>query len=142
MILRYMALLLLAAFLVSGCDESVPLSYSTRADAEAEDLFARGWLPEIIPSSSHNISIRNDLDLNISNGDFSFDPSDYGAFVTHLERASSKDEGGSLAHVYEDWTFWINGYKNHCRFYMRLTRSNEPSEQDGGGQPATRPESK
>ena len=124
-----MSLLIFAACLIAGCDESVSSNYSTRADAEADRLFTRGWLPEIIPPSSHNISMRNDLDLNVSNGEFSFDPSDYGAFVTQLERVSSQDQGESLAYVYEDWTFWINDDKNHCRFHIRPTRENEQSEQ-------------
>jgi hypothetical protein len=131
MILRYTAVSIFATCLVTGCDESVPLNYSTRADANAESLFARGWLPEIIPPSSRNISMRNELDLNISNGEFSFEQSDHDAFVTQLERESSRDEGGSLAYVYHEWTFWINGDKNHCRFHMRLTRNKKQSEQDG-----------
>ena len=140
--IRHVALLILVACSVSGCDESVPLNYSTRADAEAESLFARGWLPEIIPPSSRSISMRNDLDLNISNGEFSFDPSDHGVFVSQLERVPSRDEDGSLAYAYEDWTFWITGGKNHCRFSMRLNRNKKLSEQGGAGQPATRTESK
>jgi hypothetical protein len=133
------AFLIIAACVVSACDESVPLSYSNRAEAEAESLFARGWLPEIIPPSSRNISMRNDLDLNISNGEFSFDASDHDGFVAQLERASSRDEGGSAAFSYQDWVFWIDGDKDHCRFYMRLTGNKTPSEQGVGGQPATTP---
>lgn len=115
---------ILAAVLITGCDDSASLSYSTRAEAEAESEspFARGWLPEIIPASSFNISMRNDLDLNISEGEFSFLRSDYDAFVAKLERVSSPDKGGASAYVYEDWTFWINDQKNYCRFHMRLTR--------------------
>jgi len=109
-----MALTIFAACLVTGCDESVPLNYSTRAEADADGLFARGWLPDIIPPSSRNISMRNDLDLNISNGEFSFEQSDHDAFVSLLERASSRDENGLLAYVYDDWTFWIGSDKNYC----------------------------
>jgi hypothetical protein len=137
--IRHVALLILAACAISGCDESVPLNYSTRAEAEAESLFARGWLPEIIPPSSRQISMRNDLDLNISNGEFSFDPSEHDVFVSQLERVPSRDEGGSLAYTYEDWFFWITGAKDHARFSMRLTTKKTPSEQGVGGQPATPP---
>ena len=83
--IRHVALLIFTACAISGCDESVPLHYSTRAEAEAESLFARGWLPEIIPPSSRNISMRNDLDPNISNGEFRFDPSEHDVFVSQLE---------------------------------------------------------
>lgn len=129
MILRYLALSIFAACLVAGCDDSVPLSYSSRADAAAENLFARGWLPEIVPPSSRNISMCNDLDLNISNGEFSFEQSDHDGFVSHLDRVSSRDEDGLLAYAYEDWIFWINSDKNYCRFHMRLTRNKDQSEQ-------------
>ena len=126
-----MALTIFSACLVTGCDESAPLNYPTRADADAEGIFARGWLPEIIPPSSRNISMRNDLDLNISNGEFSFAQTGHDAFVSQLERESSRDDGGSLAYVCDEWIFWINGEKNHCRFHMRLTRNKEQSEQAG-----------
>jgi len=127
--IRHVALLVLVACSVSSCDESVPLNYSTRAEAEAESLFARGWLPEIIPPSSRNISMRNDLDLNTSNGEFSFDPSEHRVFVSQLERVPSKDEGGSLAYAYEDWIFWITGVENHARFSMHRNQDKQPSEQ-------------
>lgn len=127
--IQHVAFLIFTACTISGCDESAPLNYSTRAEAEAESLFARGWLPKIIPPSSRQISMRNDLDLNISNGEFSFDPAEHEVFVSQLERLPSQDEGRSLAYSYEDWVFWIAGAKNHCRFYMRLTRHKQPSEQ-------------
>jgi len=139
MILRHVASIIVTVCLLSGCDDSVPLNYSTRHEAEAESLFARGWLPEIIPPSSRDISMRNDLDLNISNGEFSFNPADHDGFVENLKRASSRDEGGAAAYVYQDWIFWIDGDKNHCRFSMRLTQNEKPSEQGMGGQPATSP---
>ena len=139
MILRLVASIIVTACLLSGCDDSVPLNYSTRAEAEAESLFVRGWLPEIIPPSSRDISMRNDLDLNISNGEFSFDATDHDGFVTNLKRASSRDEGGATAYVYQGWIFWMDGDKNHCRFSMHLTRNEKPSEQGVSGQPATPP---
>jgi len=140
MILRPVAFLLFVACFVAGCDESVSLNYSTRSEAEAESLFARGWLPEIIPPSNYDISMHNDLDLSISNGEFGFAESNHDAFVSQLERAPSRDEDGSLAYSYEDWFFSINADKNRCRFSMRLTLNRKPSEQDGAEQPA--PESK
>ncbi len=94
MILRHTLPLILATSSIIGCDSQVPLNYATRAEAEAESGFARGWLPDIIPPSSHDISMRNDLDSNVSNGEFSFDPSDHDTFVAQLERAPSEDKGG------------------------------------------------
>jgi hypothetical protein len=127
-LLAFLAIPAVVAFLAFGCDMSVKLDYSTRADAEAASPFARGWLPDIIPPSSRNISMRNNLDHNISNGKFDFDPADYGAFVTQLERVSTQDVDGLFAYRYGDWTFWINTEQNHCRFYMELTHNKAPSE--------------
>lgn len=138
MISRQVAFLIFAACLLSGCKESVPLNYSTRAEAEAESLFARGWLPEIIPSSSRDISMRNDLDLNISNGEFSFDQADHDLFVGRLKRIPSRDKDGSLAYAYEDWVFWVTDGKDHCHFSMCLSRNKNPSEQGSAHQSTTR----
>ncbi len=121
---------MLAAALLTSCGDSVPLEYSTRAEAEAESLFARGWLPEIIPASSENISMKNDPDLNISNGGFQFDPADHDQFVKHLKRAASEDKKGFSAYSHEDWIFWINNEKNFCQFHMRLNRNGKQSEGD------------
>jgi len=55
-------------------DESVSSSYATRAEAEADAVFESGWLPCIVPASVKAIEMSNDLNLNISNGDFRFDP--------------------------------------------------------------------
>ena len=139
--LRHAALLVLVACSISGCDESVRLNYATRAEAEAESHFARGWLPKIIPPSSRNISMLNDLDLNTSTGEFSFDPSENSVFVSQLERMPSRDEGGSLAYAYKNWIFWITGEGNQARFSMQFTQDKPPSESGRGGRitPATTP---
>jgi len=109
--------------LLAGCDDSVSSSYSTREEAEADRLFDRGWLPEIIPPSSREITMTNDLDLNLSKGAFRFDASDHGDFVEYLTRTPANDEDGFLAYAFEDWIFLIGEDRNRCRFVMRLNRS-------------------
>lgn len=108
--------------LLASCDDSVSTSYATRAEAEADSLFDRGWLPDIVPPSIRAIEMTNDLDLNISNGDFRFDPGDYDAFVGRLLRSTTDDKDGLAAYNYEDWTFWISPDKSYCKFRMRLRR--------------------
>ena len=139
---RLFAILAVASALLVGCDDSVSLSYPTRADAEADCPFARGWLPQIVPASSKGITMTCDLDLNISNGAFQFDAFDHDAFVAHLTRTPEDDRGGSAAYSYKDWTFWISPDKGGCRFHMRLSSNEALSEQNGGVQQAARPESK
>jgi hypothetical protein len=62
-------------FLLSG--DVVTNRYKTLALAREDKLFERGWLPEILPASSQNIRTSNNLDLNTSEGEFSFAPADF-----------------------------------------------------------------
>lgn len=119
---RYARFLSFALVVLAGCDDSVRLEYATKAEAESESLFARGWLPEIIPPSSRQITMKNDLDLNVSEGEFKFDATDHEAFISKLERMQSLDVEGFSAYSFEDWTFFISDGRDQCRFRMRLTR--------------------
>lgn len=130
---QLVAIIAVVSALLAGCDDSVSLSYTTRAAAEAESPFARGWLPEIVPASINEITMKNDLDLNISNGAFRFDASDYDAFVAHLARVPKSDKDGSAAYSYENWTFWISPDNSGSKFHMRLSQDKTPSEQDARG---------
>ena len=116
------AILALTAILLVGCDESVRLSYSTRAEAEADSPFARGWLPEIIPASSREITMVNDLDLNLSEGEFAFDSADHDKFVSHLVRMPGHDDAQSKFYEYGEWGFWIDDSQDRCRFRIMMAR--------------------
>jgi hypothetical protein len=147
--------LVISALLVCGCGDTVTSRYETRADAEADRLFQRGWLPSIIPQSSYDITTKNDLDINVSEGEFSFSPNHAKEFTDHLWRMDASEvsgadsvlflERGYWPHAYRDedsrWTFFVNSEKGHCEYRMGLSRTAN-SEQGGAGQPATRPESK
>ncbi|MCX6960247.1 MAG: hypothetical protein NTW91_08220 [Verrucomicrobia bacterium] len=139
---QLVAILAVASTMLVGCDDSASLSYPTRADAEADRPFARGWLPQIVPTSSKGITMTNNLDLNISNGAFQFDAFDHDAFVAHLTRTPEDDRDGSAAYSYKGWTFWISPDMSVCKFLMRQSGNEKPSEQNGGGQTATGPDSK
>ena len=58
--------------------------YATLADARADELFGRGWLPDILPSSARQIRTSNDLDVSTSEGEFRFAPRDYEQLSSHL----------------------------------------------------------
>ena len=115
---QLVAILAVASALLVSCDDSASLSYPTKADAEADRPFARGWLPQIVPASSKMITMTNDLDLNTSNGSFQFDASDHDAFVAHLTKTPEDERDGSAAYSYKDWTFWISPNKSECRFHI------------------------
>lgn len=116
-----------AALLLPACDSSVALEYSTKAAAAADSPFARGWLPDIIPASSREISMRNDLDLNLSYGDFSFDARDHDLFAGLLARLPARDEKGFSAYSYKDWIFLLSNDKNYSRFSMQLGAAGRPT---------------
>jgi hypothetical protein len=75
---RFSALLVIT-LTTTGCDflsGTVRDHYATLADAKADRLFERGWLPEILPASATNIKTVNNLDISTSTGEFHFAVSD------------------------------------------------------------------
>ena len=77
--------------LLSGCGDVVTSHYETYDQAAGEGLFDRGWLPEGIPISSHDIRASNNLDRNTSEGEFSFAPETMESFVRLLVPFSHED---------------------------------------------------
>src|SRR4029450_10463956 len=64
--------------MVAACSGDVVTDrYATLQDARADEVFGRGWLPDVLPPSSHDIRTSNDLDLNTSVGEFSFLPGEF-----------------------------------------------------------------
>jgi hypothetical protein len=76
--------LFLVMALVVGCSDVVTSHYGTYNEAANDQLFGRGWLPEFIPLSSFNITTSNNLDLNQSEGEFSFLLPETDSFVSRL----------------------------------------------------------
>jgi hypothetical protein len=77
--MRSTALTLVALFLLGACSDVVHKNYATKAEAVADSLFEKGWLPDFVPDSAIKIQVENDLNLNISFGSFSFEPNDWAA---------------------------------------------------------------
>jgi hypothetical protein len=146
MTVSHIGFLVITALLVSGCGDTVSSRYETRADAEADRLFQRGWLPNIIPQSSYDITTKNDLDINVSEGEFTFSPDHAKDFIDHLRRMEASEVSGTDSvrfidrgywpHAYRDedswWTFFVNSKKGHCEYRMKLSRTIN-SEQVSGG---------
>ncbi len=112
-------------FALAGCSDIVESRYSTRAEAEADSLFERGWLPSIVPDSARDIVTRNNLDLNVSNGTFFFSPEDFDDFTRHLDSAG---KGGpeTSSFTYSEggrrWCFEIDPGSGHCKYSMSWKR--------------------
>ncbi len=123
---------------MSGCSDTVKNSYSTRADAEADGLFERGWLPTIIPVSSRDITTKNNLDLNFSEGEFFFPPDQATKFFSQLRKMSPSEISGTDSvrflerdywpYSYSDkdshWIFFVNPEKGHCEYRMAQMKAN------------------
>ncbi|MCF7493520.1 hypothetical protein L3V35_00460 [Vibrio sp. L5-1] len=81
-----------ALALMSGCSDVVSDEYSTYAQAKVERLFDRGWLPDILPKSTLNIEVNNDLDANTSKGRFIINEPALSEFIAKLESNESTNE--------------------------------------------------
>jgi hypothetical protein len=96
---------LAVAFSLGACDVATD-HYATLVDARADSLFQRGWLPDILPPSSHDIRTSNDLDLNTSSGQFHFKPQEFPQFAASLQPYTSRRS--SLAGVEDDVSSFTN----------------------------------
>jgi hypothetical protein len=139
----------LAALLLAGCGDVVKSHYTTYGEAKKEQLFARGWLPEIIPTSATAITTANNLDLNRSEGDFAFPPAATEAFLARLVPYSGrgsfsraferrirerKAEGYSLHEYQADqniWVFLVNKPKGRA-YYSLSSVANGKLDQGSG----------
>jgi hypothetical protein len=135
------AVVLFGAGWFPGSLDVVTSRYESLHDARADQLFGRGWLPDILPPSAGNIRTSNNLDLNTSEGEFSFAISEYAAFAARLQPYGAIDapfvnfEGkveqmradGFHPAVFEDesstWIFFCNPEGGHCVYTMWLRRS-------------------
>jgi sigma54-dependent transcription regulator len=135
--------LLAASASLCSCGNSdvVTHRYGTLADARSDKLFLKGWLPDILPVSTHDIVTTNDLDLNTSTGEFSFLPGEFDLFRHHVNGyAPSADApagldadvkqhlrtNGDVSQYRDDdsvWVFLCEPARGHCRYTMWLARS-------------------
>jgi hypothetical protein len=140
--MRASTVLLLTALVVGACDfADVSKHYATVQDARADELFGKGWLPDILPPSCRDIHVSNDLDLNISSGEFHCDRSEFPALVSRLHgyRPSYTPLAnleGEVKHfiaagypVYEftedgsKWVFFCKPERGVCEYTMWVRRS-------------------
>ena len=117
-----LALVTIAVSVLIGCSDTVTSRYETRAEAESDRLFERGWLPEFIPPSSRRIVTRNDLDRNVSNGEFFFSSNDLKDFLSRLNRREDLDSGLFRGYSFDDWVFLVDSENCHCTYSLRPHR--------------------
>ena len=120
----------------------VTSKYATLEEARKDELFGRGWLPDILPPSSRDILVENDLDLNISEGSFKFSSNENDLLRTKLTSAlpnrapferwddiveKRKRQNYSYGAYYEEdstWVFFCKYEKGECDYVMWVGRKN------------------
>jgi hypothetical protein len=134
------AVILMASAITACGGDVVTSHYKSLQDARSDNLFGRGWLPDVLPLSAHDIEVSNNLDLNTSAGEFSFAPSEFAtlrAKLTPIGRlnhpfATSFDSevkdhlaSGNPALQYTDygntWIFLCNPLQGTCTYTMWTT---------------------
>jgi hypothetical protein len=85
-LLRLIGVMLLSCAMV-GCDDIVTNRFADFQQAQRAGAFERGWLPPILPPSTTDIVEKNDLDLNLGEGSFSFSPADWDYFIANGAKA-------------------------------------------------------
>ncbi|EGR1423922.1 TPA: hypothetical protein RQJ47_002071 [Vibrio vulnificus] len=78
---RFLLLLLVLA----GCSDIVQSHYDNYQQAQADQLFERGWLPDVLPVSTTQIEVANDLDNNTSQGSFVIAEKEMAQFLSQLQ---------------------------------------------------------
>ncbi|HFQ5586451.1 TPA: hypothetical protein ACGUM0_004672 [Vibrio vulnificus] len=78
---RFLLLLLVLA----GCNDIVQSHYDNYQQAQADQLFERGWLPDVLPVSTTQIEVANDLDNNTSQGSFVIAEKEMAQFLSQLQ---------------------------------------------------------
>ena len=137
--MRFKLLLLASIIATPGCDylsDTVTHHYKSLADARADDLFARGWLPDVLPASARDINTSDNLDLNISTGEFSFAPTDgpkmyrllkpgapvRSRFANWPDTVADYNRRGFNAWSYQEerftWAFFCNTKKGKCDYFL------------------------
>ena len=88
---------ILSVLTLAGCSDENTTRFATLADAKAQEAFARGWLPPILPDSATSIVERNDLDLNTGTGSFDYNSAERSGYIKRLTQAGalSRIEGDS-----------------------------------------------
>ncbi|HAT8543682.1 hypothetical protein F6X00_21035 [Vibrio vulnificus] len=78
---RFLLLLLVLA----GCSDIVQSHYDNYQQAQADQLFERGGLPDVLPVSTTQIEVANDLDNNTSQGSFVIAEKEMAQFLSQLQ---------------------------------------------------------
>lgn len=129
-----LALLGYASVRLMGFEET--REYDTHVAAAADDVFAKGWLPPVIPGSATGLVMSRNFDVYTGRGAFRYDPADSAAFVARLRpwqggsvpfngygaRAAGMERRGyrsfEFAAAGNIWVFFVNAADRHVEYDM------------------------
>lgn len=117
----------------TGCTDQFTDRYATLQEARRNQAFERGWLPDVLPSSSHALRVSGDIDINTAQDEFSFRATEFEEFVARLqptpkeiapdavERIRDLEHEGYVARAYVHeqytWVFLCSREREHCEYY-------------------------
>ncbi|HFQ5283434.1 TPA: hypothetical protein ACGUMG_001803 [Vibrio vulnificus] len=121
---RFLLLLLVLA----GCSDIVQSHYDNYQQAQADQLFERGWLPDVLPVSTTQIEVANDLDNNTSQGSFVIAEKEMAQFLSQLQPLETANQ----YRFESDNSVWIFtlGEQGHVSY---LLTSNDDIVKDSEG---------
>ncbi len=140
---KHLAHSLPVVLVLIGCGMDVVTSrYGTLAEARADRLFDRGWLPDVLPPSTYDIRTSNDVAQNTSVGEFHFAPTEFALLKARLQPYASSGHpfgrdferdlhaqiaAGHPAYQFAEggstWVFLCNSDAGRCKYTMWLKRS-------------------
>ncbi|HAS6018137.1 TPA: hypothetical protein I7136_03170 [Vibrio vulnificus] len=109
---RFLLLLLVLA----GCSDIVQSHYDNYQQAQADQLFERGWLPDVLPVSTTQIEVANDLDNNTSQGSFVIAEKEMAQFLSQLQPLETANQ----YRLESDNSVWIFnlGEQGHVNYLL------------------------
>ena len=107
----------MGALLIIGGDV-VTSHYKTYDEAKNDNLFMRGWLPDILPVTTINIKTENNLDLNLSSGGFTIPPNDMHEFTSKIQKINGNTYSYKELSEGPSWYFVINNNNGYVSYEL------------------------
>jgi hypothetical protein len=126
---------ILLCVIVAGCSDTFTENYSTLEEARNDNIFLRGWLPDILPASAHSLRVSGDVDINTAEGEFLIPPPGIDAMTEKLPRVTPTEGipealsarigqrisdgyiGRGYAKANYSWVFLCSKERQRCEYY-------------------------
>lgn len=95
-------------------NDIVSLEYRDYQAVQKDQIFVKGWLPDILPATVKNTKIENNLDLNSSSGSFELIKKERETLKKFLEKKESY-------YQYKEWVFFIDDTSDKVYYDLNIT---------------------